>query len=89
MPCCRLDSLDLTGDSLILKIDVEGQELNVLNGATGLFAAGRVKAVFVDGYNDESVETFLRHYGFKLLDGVSLRYELGGSRRALAVRNHH
>ena len=49
VPCCRMDSLDLIGDSLILKIDVEGQELNVLNGATGLFAAGRVKAVFVDG----------------------------------------
>lgn len=35
VPCRRLDQLPIEGHSLILKIDVEGQEQNVLEGAGG------------------------------------------------------
>jgi len=87
VPCRRLDSFDIVGDSLVLKIDVEGQEMNVLKGASSLFEAGRVKAVFVDGYKDAAVEDFLRYYGFKFLDGVSLVSNVGGSLRILAMGN--
>ena len=89
VPCYRLDGFDIAGDSLVLKIDVEGQEMEVLNGASGLFEAGRVKAVYVDGYKDVSVETFLSRHGFRLHDGVSLAGEMNGSRRTLAIRIGH
>jgi FkbM family methyltransferase len=70
--CDRLDSLSVIGDSLILKIDVEGQELCVLNGASALFSQDRVKAVYVDGFKDPEVVTFLGGRGFDFFDGRSL-----------------
>lgn len=86
VPCKRLDQLDLVGDALILKIDVEGQELEVLKGADGLFAARRVKAVYLDGYKDKGVEEFLRARGFKFLEGKTLRPTEGGVFSLLALR---
>ena len=65
----RLDASNIDGDSLVIKIDVEGQELNVLNGATTLFNQDRVKAVYLDGYKDPAVITFLESYGFTFFDG--------------------
>ena len=73
VPCKRLDGLGIIGDSLILKIDVEGQERNVLDGALGFFRANRVKAVYVDGYKDKEVESLLSGHGFTLLDGRTLQ----------------
>ena len=69
----RLDSFAIQGDGIIIKIDVEGQELEVLEGAKEFFDKRRVKAVFIDGYKNAGVLDFLRQYGFRLFDGRSLR----------------
>ena len=69
----RLDSFDLPGD-LFLKIDVEGQEMEVLQGATGLFEAGRIKAVFLDGFDwNAGIPEFLTGHGFRLVAPNSLK----------------
>lgn len=69
----RLDSFEFTGD-LFIKIDVEGQEFDVLQGASALFDAGRVKAVYIDGFeSDVRVTDFLAGYNMKLLDLLNLK----------------
>jgi hypothetical protein len=67
-----------------MKIDVENHERQVLEGATGLFDAGRVKAVYLDGYADPGVPHFLVERGFALYDGLSLAP--GPATTLLAVR---
>ena len=84
--CIRLDEADIKGDSLILKIDVEGQEMEVLEGARELFSANRIKAVFLDGYSDKGVDSFLLDHHFSLHDGVSLALKQPGCTRTLALR---
>lgn len=84
--CQRLDAFALPGNSLVLKIDVEGHELAVLQGAEGLFAAGRVKAVYLDGFKDEAVPDFLRARGFVAFDGRSLQTEATQGFSALWLR---
>jgi len=86
VPCRRLDGVGVEGDSLVLKIDVEGQEMNVLEGASGLFEAGRIKAVYLDGYKEKAVEEFLRSRGFSLFDGKSLLPVEGNVFSLLAMR---
>jgi len=86
IPCRRLDEMDLEGDSLILKIDVEGQELKVLQGASGLFRANRIKAVYLDGYKDKEVEELLKGYGFSLLNGKTLEPTQGSIFSLLALK---
>ena len=86
VPCKRLDEMDLAGNSLVLKIDVEGQETEVLNGAAGLFAADRIKAVYLDGYKERSIEKFLTSRGFTLYDGKTLLPTEGGIFSLLALR---
>jgi FkbM family methyltransferase len=86
VPCKRLDGFDVPGNSIVLKIDVEGHEKEVLNGAAGLFDAGRVKAVYLDGYKDPDVEQFLTRRGFELFDGATLAPTKGGIFRLLALR---
>jgi FkbM family methyltransferase len=71
--CARLDTMPIHGDSIILKIDVEGQEEEVLRGAETFFAESRIKAVYLDGYNSEKVPGMLRNWGFTFHDGRSLR----------------
>lgn len=73
----RLDAFAISGDSLIIKLDVEGQELEVLQGAEGFFEARRVKAVYVDGFKNAGVPDFLRRYGFRILDGRTLQPVVG------------
>ena len=87
VPCRRLDEMEIAGDSLVLKIDVEGQEKEVLEGAAGLFRAQRVKAVYVDGYKDKGVESFLTGHGFTLLDGKTLAPSAGGLFSLLAIQD--
>ena len=70
--CGRLDEMKLEGHAFVLKIDVEGQELQVLKGAEGLFAQRRVKAVYLDGYKDPQVLEFLRTKGFVFKEGHTL-----------------
>ena len=86
LPCRRLDGFKFEGDSLVIKIDVEGQEKNVLDGAEGLFRGKRVKAVYIDGYKERSVEDFLRGFGFVLLDGKTLLPASHDTFSLLAVR---
>ena len=87
VPCRRLDSFAFPAASIVLKIDVEGQETAVLNGAGELFDAGRVKAVYLDGYKDRAVEKFLAAHGFALLDAKTLAPVEGHIFGLLAVRS--
>jgi hypothetical protein len=69
----RLDSFAFE-KPVFLKIDVEGQELDVLEGASGLFDAGRVDAVFIDGCVDRrAARDWLATRGFLLMHGLTLR----------------
>jgi len=71
--CRRLDSFDVSGNRIFIKIDVEGQELKVLEGASRWFDEQRCVAVYLDGYeNKEEILTFLRDRGFVFLDGRTL-----------------
>ena len=87
IPSARLDQIPLAGDRFVIKIDVEGQEHLVLKGAEGLFEAGRVKAVYVDGYADATaVEGFLLKHGFRLFDAITLDEISGGHFNLLALK---
>lgn len=84
--CQRLDTFDIVGDSMILKIDVEGQELEVLEGAKAFFDNKRVKAVYLDGFSrQDRVLDFLNHYGFSFFDGKSMSKTDGKIFSLLAV----
>ena len=84
-PVRRLDSYDLQGD-LIVKIDVEGQELAVLTGATRFFDESRVAAVYLDGYADARCWEFLESRGFDLFDGRTLERASRNTYALLAAR---
>ena len=82
----RLDSFDLSGN-LFPKIDVEGQELDVLHGASAFFEAGRVKAVYVDGFDyDQAIPNFLTGHGMTLLAPVTQRPFPPAGHTALALK---
>jgi FkbM family methyltransferase len=70
--CERLDALSLPPSDLVVKIDVEGHELPVLRGASGLFDEQRIKVIYIDGYSDETIPRFLRDRDFILFNGRSL-----------------
>ena len=78
----------IKSNSLVLKIDVEGQEKQVLDSALELFKSKRIKAVYLDGYKDDEVEVFLKNHGFILLDGKSLSPTAGGLFSLLAIRDN-
>jgi len=83
-----LDSLLIEGDSIVLKIDVENHEAEVLAGARRLLHSGRVKAVYLDGYRDNTIPAMLRTLGFELFDGHTLdRGECNFS--LLAIHSKH
>ena len=87
VPCKRLDEFNISGDSIVMKIDVEGQEKEVLEGAERLFRDGRIRAVYLDGYKDRSIEGLLLGYGFRLLEGRTLQPAAGHVFSLLAVRS--
>lgn len=64
----RLDTLLGDRDLGVLKVDVEGHELNVLRGTAAALAAGRVRhVVFEDHVGAHSpVRDFLREHGYSL-----------------------
>ncbi len=68
----RLDSLEIDSKSVVLKIDVEGQEMRVLKGAQRMLSDGTIRAVYLDGYEDASINKMLCEYGFELFEGRSL-----------------
>jgi FkbM family methyltransferase len=85
--CKRLDSLEIDGNSLVMKIDVEGQEWEVLQGALSYFESDRVKAVYLDGYKDLRVRGFLEEYGFRCFNGRTLAPADRETRNLLAIRS--
>lgn len=86
VPCRRLDSLGITGDRILLKIDVEDHEVEVLAGAVGLLGSGRVAAVFIDGARDRAaVVRVLEGHGFRVLDGHGLGPLTADSHKLLAL----
>jgi FkbM family methyltransferase len=90
IPCCRLDSFDIKGVSMVIKIDVEGQEMDVLEGASKFFENEFVKAVYLDGYSSKSrVENFLKDHGFSFFDGRSLQPVEGDVFSLLAIHSAH
>ena len=84
----RLDNQNIKGKSLIIKIDVEGQELAVLEGAQNLFDESKIKAVFIDGFKRPKILSFLHDYDFKILNAQSLKLttQIGG--QLLALKNN-
>jgi FkbM family methyltransferase len=81
----RLDELDLQGDSLVVKLSVRGFERQVLDGATGLMEARRVKALFVYREpDDHDLPDRLMAQGFALFDSTTLKP--GVSQNVLAVQ---
>ena len=87
IPCRTLASYELKGDRLFLKIDVEGHELEVLQGAQQLFADNRVFAVLIDGARQEQeCLQFLERYQFTLLNVPYLEEYKRGDYRILGLK---
>ena len=83
----KLDQFEIGGNDIILKIDVEGHEMNVLKGAISFFEQDRIKAVYLDGYNkDENIIALLEKFGFELLNGRDLKPFQKGGFSVLAVK---
>ena len=88
LPCRRLDGFSFRGHALALKIDVEGQEREVLQGAEALF--DRVRVVYVDGFSDHAIIDMLRARGFAFYDGRSLAPTASGKVFSLlALKQRH
>ena len=70
--CERLDALPFGNGNLVVKIDVEGHDWPVLQGAQGLFDAERIKVIYLDGFTGSEIPAFLRQRGFTLFEGRTL-----------------
>lgn len=69
----RLDSFEIPGNRIMLKIDVEGQEWKVLKGAERWFVERRCVCVYLDGFeNRDEIFGFFQRHGFELRDGRTL-----------------
>jgi len=84
--CRRLEDLSIQGDSLVMKVDVEGHEWEMLQGSLSLFQAKRVRAIYLDGFKDARVLPFLESYEFRLLDGRTLAPATVQTRNLLAIK---
>ena len=69
--------LGIDDGNLLIKLDTQGSELDILNGAIELFEAGRVKAVVIELLTDNmyngqhswiKILEFFELYGFSMLD---------------------
>jgi len=85
--CRRLEDLIVTGNSIVMKIDVEGQELEVLLGARKYFDGCRVKALYLDDYKDPRVRDFLDPYGFHYFNGRTLEPATEETKNLLALKS--
>ncbi len=85
--CRRLDSFDLPGKRIFIKIDVEGQELKVLQGASKWFDEGRCVCVYLDGFEHrDEIFAFFEERGFELRDGRTLEAAQKDTFALLALR---
>jgi FkbM family methyltransferase len=84
--CRRLEDLAIQGHSLVMKIDVEGHEWEVLQGAIGLFEAHRVRALYLDDFKDARIVPFLDNYGFRFFNGRTLKPATDLTRHLLAIK---
>jgi FkbM family methyltransferase len=84
--CRRLEDLPIEGHSLVMKIDVEGHEWEVLQGAIGLFQANRVRALYLDGFKDARIVPFLDAYEFRFFNGRTLEPATDQTRHLLAIK---
>jgi FkbM family methyltransferase len=83
----RLDDEALTADQCMLKIDVEGFETHVIDGAERLLKSGRVAAVVLElngssaryGVSDDDLDRRMRLLGFR-------SYEYDAAARSLVER---
>lgn len=82
-----LSDFDLP-EKLIIKIDVEGQEMAVLEGAKKYFDEDRVVCVYLDGYGDENCWDFLVNYGYEFFDGKTLGKADRSTFSLLALKRH-
>jgi FkbM family methyltransferase len=84
----RLDAFDVPGDRLLLKIDVEDQELATLFSAQSWFDEGRVVAVFIDGSAKPlEVQEFLKQRDFVFRDARTMLPAHTHTFALLALRN--
>jgi hypothetical protein len=67
---------------------VEGQEMNILEGAKNLFDKSKIKAVFIDGFYEPKIISFLKDYHFKLLNAQSLEESSQVGGQLLALRKN-
>jgi FkbM family methyltransferase len=84
----RLDDIAIDSNSIVLKIDVEGQERRVLDGSLRLFSQEQIRAVYIDGYDDPNINDFLIDYGFALHEGRTLKPVSGKTFSLLALKKH-
>ena len=84
--CRRLEDLAIQGHSLVMKIDVEGHEWEVLQGAIGLFEANRVRALYLDDFKDARIVPFLDAYEFRFFNGRTLEPATDQTRHLLAIK---
>jgi len=84
--CRRLEDLSIQGLSLVMKIDVEGHEWEVLQGAIGLFRANRVRALYLDDFKDARIVPFLDKFGFRFFNGRTLKPATDQTRHLLAIK---
>lgn len=70
---CLVDQNNLK-DLLFLKIDVDGQDLDVLKGATNLLQKVKMLQVEASLYNMTEIITYLDYKGFKIIDIVDFCY---------------
>ena len=62
--------------------------MNVLEGARNLFDESKIKAVFIDGFDDSNIISFLKDYNFKLLNAQSLEESSQSGGQLLALRKN-
>lgn len=79
VPCATLD--ELLGDQAVsvLKLDVEGYEINVLKGAEAMLAQGRIRRIVYESHRTEGgeIHDYLRSYRFEVM---ALEYDSSGVR---------
>lgn len=66
-----LDAVSPPHGTIALKIDVEGQEAEVVHGARALLEARRIKHIYFDGLKDYALLAELASHGFECSDMTS------------------